>query len=211
LAALQRNVKTGWRQRLRICTKHCILRVSPYPLHTIYIPPLSFPPLVHSTNSSRLGPPNLTLSYESVRLTPRTEAVAATLSTLSIEAQAKAEKDSAKKAAKAAKAEQAEADKKAASKIILKRVERTKRKHVIVVSGLEAFGLDLKKVAKEMGKKFACGSSVTKAPGGGEEIVVQGDLSDEIEEWLVEKYKDIPKDNLEKVCSFVHCPPRGGF
>ena len=83
--------------------------------------------------------------------------------------------------------------------MILKRVERTKRKHVIVVSGLEAFGLDLKKVAKEMGKKFACGSSVTKAPGGGEEIVVQGDLSDEIEEWLLEKYKDIPEDNIEQV------------
>ncbi|KAF8455653.1 translation initiation factor SUI1 [Terfezia claveryi] len=127
------------------------------------------------------------------------EAVAATLSTLSVEAQAKAEKDSAKKAAKAAKAEQAEAEKKATSKIILKRVERTKRKHVIVVSGLEAFGLDLKKVAKEMGKKFACGSSVTKAPGGGEEIVVQGDLSDEIEDWLVEKYKDIPGDNIEQI------------
>lgn len=54
-----------------------------------------------------------------------------------------------------------------------------------------------------MGKKFACGSSVTKAPGGGEEIVVQGDLSDEIEEWLVEKYKDIPEDNIEQVSLFV--------
>lgn len=30
------------------------------------------------------------------------------------------------------------------------------------VSGLEAHGLDLKKVAKEWGKKFACGCSVTK-------------------------------------------------
>lgn len=137
-------------------------------------------------------------------LTPSSlvEALTANLSTLSVEAQAKAEKDSAKKAAKAAKAEEVEAQRKALSKIVLKRVERTKRKHVIVVSGLEAFGLDLKKVAKEMGKKFACGSSVTKAPGGGEEIVIQGDLSDEIEEWLLGKYKDIPEDNIEQV-SFV--------
>jgi len=127
------------------------------------------------------------------------ETVAASLSTLSVEAQAKAEKDSAKKAAKAAKAEEAEAQRKASSKVILKRVERTKRKHVIGVSGLEAFGLDLKKVAKEMGKKFACGSSVTKAAAGGEEIVIQGDLSDEIAEWLLEKYKDIPEDNIEQI------------
>lgn len=60
-------------------------------------------------------------------------------------------------------------------------------------------------MAKEMGKKFACGSSVTKAPAGGEEIVVQGDLSDEIEEWLLEKYKEIPEDNIEQVRTFfVH-------
>ncbi|KAF8476158.1 translation initiation factor SUI1, partial [Kalaharituber pfeilii] len=127
------------------------------------------------------------------------DAVATSLSTLSVEAQAKAEKDAAKKAARAAKAEEADAIKKATSKVILKRVERTKRKHVIVITGLEAFSLDLKKVAKELGKKFACGSSVTKSPGGGEEIVVQGDLSDEIEEFLLEKYKVIPEDNIEQV------------
>lgn len=33
------------------------------------------------------------------------------------------------------------------------------------MSGLEAHGLDLKKVAKEWGKKFATGSSVTKTAG----------------------------------------------
>ena len=54
-------------------------------------------------------------------------------------------------------------------------------------------------VAKEFGKKFATGSSVTKVPSGGEEIVVQGDVSDEIEEFLLEKYKDIPEDNIELV------------
>lgn len=36
-------------------------------------------------------------------------------------------------------------------------------------------------------------------PSGGEEIVVQGDVSDEIEEFLLEKYKDIPEDNIELV------------
>lgn len=86
------------------------------------------------------------------------------------------------------------------SVVTIKRVERNKRKFVTAVSGLEAFGLELKKVAKEFGKKFATGSSVTKVPSGGEEIVVQGDVSDEIEEFLLEKYKDmIPEDNIELV------------
>ena len=40
---------------------------------------------------------------------------------------------------------------------------------------------------------------MTKTPSGGEEIVVQGDVSDEIEEFLLEKYKDIPEDNIELV------------
>lgn len=67
------------------------------------------------------------------------------------------------------------------------------------VSGLEAFGLENKKVAKDLGKKFATGASVTKVPSGGEEIVVQGDVSEEIEEFLVEKYGVIPEENIELV------------
>ena len=35
------------------------------------------------------------------------------------------------------------------------------------VSGLEAFGLENKKMSKEFGKKFATGASVTKIPSGG--------------------------------------------
>ena len=37
--------------------------------------------------------------------------------------------------------------------VYIKRVERNKRKFVTAVSGLEAHGMDLKKVAKEFGKK----------------------------------------------------------
>ena len=65
------------------------------------------------------------------------------------------------------------------------------------VQGLENFGLELKKVAKDFGKKFATGSSVTKIPGGGEEITIQGDVAYDIEEFLLETYKDIPEDNVE--------------
>lgn len=78
-------------------------------------------------------------------------------------------------------------------------MERNKRKYVTEVSGLEHFGLDLKKIAKEFGKKFATGSSVTKTPSGGEEITVQGDVSDDIFDWLGEHHEEIPEENIELV------------
>lgn len=112
----------------------------------------------------------------------------------------RAAKDAAKKEAKAALAEAREAERKASAKIQIKRVERNKRKHVTVVTGLEAHGLENKKVAKELGKKFATGSSVTKSPAGTEEITVQGDVSDEIHDWLLEVYgKQVPEANIELV------------
>ncbi|KAF7193127.1 Translation machinery-associated protein 22 [Pseudocercospora fuligena] len=128
------------------------------------------------------------------------EALSANLSTLSVDAQKRAEKDAQKKAAKAEAAEARDAEKRATSKIYIKRVERNKRKYVTEVSGLEQFGLDLKKIAKEFGKKFATGSSVTKTAAGGEEITVQGDVSDDVFDWLVEHYEDkIPEENIELI------------
>ena len=116
---------------------------------------------------------------------------------MSVDAQKRAQKDAAKKEAKAALTEQRESERKAAAKVLIKRVERNKRKYVTVVSGLEEHGLDLKKIAKELGKKFATGSSVTKTASGGEEITVQGDVSDDVYDWLTDKYKDIPEENID--------------
>ncbi|KAI4110407.1 MAG: hypothetical protein LQ345_006987 [Seirophora villosa] len=124
------------------------------------------------------------------------EAVAATLSTLSVDAQKRAAKDSQKKEAKAAAAEAKAAETKAQAQVLIKRVERNKRKYVTAVSGLEAHGMDLKKVAKEWGKKFATGSSVTKTASGGEEVVVQGDNSDEIFDWVVD-VAGVPEANVD--------------
>ena len=83
----------------------------------------------------------------------RTEAINAAMSSLSVDAQKRAEKDSAKKEAKAAAAEARAKEAKDQAMVYIKRVERNKRKFVTEVSGLEAHGLDLKKVAKEWGKK----------------------------------------------------------
>ncbi|EHK98773.1 eIF1-like protein [Glarea lozoyensis ATCC 20868] len=127
------------------------------------------------------------------------DALAAATSTLSVDARKRAEKDAHKKALKAEALEAKQAQQISSSKVLIKRIERNKRKYVTAVSGLEAFGLDNKKVAKEFGKKFATGSSVSKVPSGGEEIVVQGDVSEEIEEFLLEKYDVIPEDNIELI------------
>ncbi|KAF3090810.1 Translation machinery-associated protein 22 [Orbilia oligospora] len=126
------------------------------------------------------------------------EALESKMGTMTLEAQQKAEKDLAKKQQKEELRQEREAAKKKSSVITIKRVERTKRKYVTVVSGIEAFELVYKTVAKEFGKKFACGSSVTKSAAGSEEITVQGDLSDEILEELVEKY-GIDEDNIRQV------------
>jgi density-regulated protein DRP1 len=127
------------------------------------------------------------------------DALEAATSSLSVDARKRAEKDAHKKALKAEAAEAKQAATIATSKVIIKRVERTKRKYVTAVSGLEAFGLDNKKMAKDFGKKFATGSGVTKLPSGGEEIIVQGDVSDDIEEFLLDHYKVIPEDNIQLV------------
>ncbi|KAJ5963134.1 Translation machinery-associated protein 22 [Penicillium waksmanii] len=128
------------------------------------------------------------------------DAVTANLSTLSLSAQERATKDAAKKEAKAAQTEARDAERKAASKIQIKRVERNKRKYVTVIIGLEVFGLENKKLAKDLGKKFATGSSMTRSAAGTEEITVQGDVSEDVREWLLEVHGDkVPRGNIELI------------
>ena len=86
---------------------------------------------------------------------------------------------------------------------MIKRIERNKRKFVTSVRGLEAFGMvpyvctpgstvtleigvDLKKAAKLFAQRFATGGSVTKNAAGIDEIVVQGDVSQEIYDMIAE-------------------------
>lgn len=46
-----------------------------------------------------------------------------------------------------------------------------------------------------LANKFARGASVSKNVEGKDEIVVQGDLVDEIEEFIIEQYK-VPEDQV---------------
>ncbi|KAI0307010.1 translation initiation factor SUI1 [Multifurca ochricompacta] len=114
------------------------------------------------------------------------EALKAKLGTISQEAQSKLEEDTAKKEAKAEAKADAARKKKLASQVVIKRIERNKRKFVTSIRGLEAFGVDLKKAAKLFAQRFATGGSVTKNAAGIDEIVVQGDVSQEIYDMIAE-------------------------
>lgn len=107
-------------------------------------------------------------------------------STLSLEKQEeldrKLQKQQAKEEAKAERLLQ----KKLSSKVTIKRIERSKRKHVIAIQGLEVFEIDLKKLSKTFASRFATGASVTKSVEGKDEIIIQGDVGDEVEEYVTE-------------------------
>jgi density-regulated protein DRP1 len=80
--------------------------------------------------------------------------------------------------------------------ITLQRSNRGKTKSVTVIKGMAATGLNLKDVAKQFSKKFACSSSAT----GPDEIIVQGDVADELLDYIPEQWPQV------RLCSslFTH-------
>jgi len=78
-------------------------------------------------------------------------------------------------------------------KISLSRAPRGKKKYVTVVQGLSTFEIDLKDAAKFFSHKFSCGSSVT----GDDEIVIQGDVKDDLFDIITEKWPDIDEDLID--------------
>ncbi|XP_061197122.1 density-regulated protein homolog isoform X1 [Saccostrea echinata] len=73
--------------------------------------------------------------------------------------------------------------------------KRGKKKHITVVIGLGTYDIDLKEASKVFSSKFSCGSSVT----GDDEIVIQGDVSDDLFEFLPEKWPQIDEDDIDDV------------
>jgi len=78
-------------------------------------------------------------------------------------------------------------------RITVSRAPRGKKKSVTVVTGLNTFEIDLKVAAKFFGTKFACGSSVT----GDDEIVIQGDVKDDLFDVIPEKWPEIDEKFIE--------------
>ncbi|CAN0111892.1 unnamed protein product, partial [Hapterophycus canaliculatus] len=61
-------------------------------------------------------------------------------------------------------------------RVVIGRLSRNRRKFVTVVGGLDTFPGKYKIAAPSFYDQFACGSSVSKAPSGAEEVVIQGDV-----------------------------------
>ncbi|KAK4049426.1 Translation machinery-associated protein 22 [Microbotryomycetes sp. JL201] len=114
------------------------------------------------------------------------EALEDKLANLTVDQRENLEKELAKKEKKESAKAEKEAKRVAAAKVIIKRSERNKRKFVTSVYGLDKFGIDMKKAAKLFANKFATGASVNKNPQGEEEIVIQGDVADEVEEMILD-------------------------
>jgi len=80
-------------------------------------------------------------------------------------------------------------------KIILSIAPRGKKKAVTVVQGMKTFGIDLKVASKFFSSKFACSSSIT----GEDEIVIQGDVKDDLFDVLPEKWPEIDEDLIDDI------------
>lgn len=80
---------------------------------------------------------------------------------------------------------------------MLTKIARTKRKTAVAVTGLEVFEIDMKKLAKTFASKFATGCSVTKNVEKKEELVVQGDVADEVEAYITGLLKEKGLDNIK--------------
>ncbi|VVT57150.1 uncharacterized protein SAPINGB_P005559 [Magnusiomyces paraingens] len=108
------------------------------------------------------------------------------MSSLSLEKQEELDRKIQKQQAKEEAKAERELQKKLASKVLINRNARSKRKVVITIQGLEVFDIDIKKLSKTFASRFATGASVTKSADGKDEIVIQGDLGDEVEQYITD-------------------------
>ena len=109
------------------------------------------------------------------------------------------ERDSVKKERRAQAKEEKERAQAAASKVVLSRTARTKRKVITVVHGLHQFSPPMpaqKVIAKGLSSRFATGASVSQSVQnpGIDEIHIQGDVADELRAMMIERKK--PFDQL---------------
>ncbi|CCH62526.1 hypothetical protein TBLA_0H02420 [Henningerozyma blattae CBS 6284] len=105
-------------------------------------------------------------------------------SSIGVEREEKLEKSLKKLELKEENKEKRELEKKLSSKIIIKRESRTKRKSIVVISGLEILEIDMKKLAKTFASKFATGCAVSKNAEKKDDIVIQGDVLDQMDSYI---------------------------
>ncbi|XP_043924845.1 density-regulated protein [Protopterus annectens] len=78
-------------------------------------------------------------------------------------------------------------------KVTIAKIPRAKKKYVTRVCGLATFEIDLKEAQRFFAQKFSCGASVTAE----DEIIIQGDFTDDITEVIQEKWPEVDDDSIE--------------
>jgi len=73
--------------------------------------------------------------------------------------------------------------------------QRSKRKFITTIVGLDLFDVKLAEISKLFSKRFACGSTVAKNASMKDVVEVQGDVCTEVAEILVSKY-NIPQESI---------------
>ncbi|XP_072310415.1 density-regulated protein isoform X2 [Eucyclogobius newberryi] len=78
-------------------------------------------------------------------------------------------------------------------KVTIARIPRAKKKYVTRVCGLATFDIDLKEAQRFFAQKFSCGASVTAE----DEIIIQGDFTDDIIDVIQEKWPEVDDDSID--------------
>ncbi|KAK2182925.1 hypothetical protein NP493_332g01000 [Ridgeia piscesae] len=78
-------------------------------------------------------------------------------------------------------------------RVCLSRAPRGKKKYVTVITGLATYDINLKTASKFFASSFSCGSSVT----GDDEIVIQGDVKDDLFDIISEKWPQIDEECID--------------
>ncbi|XP_016386149.1 density-regulated protein-like [Sinocyclocheilus rhinocerous] len=78
-------------------------------------------------------------------------------------------------------------------KVTIAKIPRAKKKYVTRVCGLATFDIDLKEAQRFFAQKFSCGVSVTAE----DEIIIQGDFTDDIMDVIQEKWPEVDDDSID--------------
>ncbi|XP_013993963.1 density-regulated protein isoform X1 [Salmo salar] len=78
-------------------------------------------------------------------------------------------------------------------KITIAKIPRAKKKYVTRVCGMNTFDIDLKEAQRFFAQKFSCGASVTAE----DEIIIQGDFTDDIIDVIQEKWPEVDDDSID--------------
>ncbi|RLV99921.1 hypothetical protein DV515_00009301 [Chloebia gouldiae] len=88
-------------------------------------------------------------------------------------------------------------------KVTIAKIPRAKKKYVTRVCGLATFEIDLKEAQRFFAQKFSCGASVT----GEDEIIIQGDFTDDIIDVIQEKWPEVDDDSIEDLGEVKNSSP----